>query len=330
MSILRKANLGFISVFATVFVLGLMTILAPNALSQTYPTKPIRIIVPQGTGGSPDTIARLIGAKLSEALGQQIIIDNRVGAGGRIGTEIASRAVPDGYTLLLTSSQLAIVSGMFDNLKYDLVKDFSPISLLGSTSAILVVNPSIPVNSVKELIALAKSRPGALKYASGGTGSTPHLAAEVFKFMTGTDILHVPYKEATPSLASTMSGEVDLYFAMIAPSLPLIKSGRLRALGITKRTTLIPDLPSISETVPGYEFVLWQGLVAPAKTPPAILSKLNTEVIKVLNTAAVRERMAAIGNEPIGCSQQEFALFLSEQMARMKEAVKLSGARPEN
>jgi tripartite-type tricarboxylate transporter receptor subunit TctC len=311
-------------------VLCSVTVSPTVTIAQTYPAKPIRIVVPQGTGGSPDTIARLIGAKLSESLGQQIIIDNRAGAGGRIGTEIAARAVPDGYTLLLISSALIINAAMYKDLKYDVIKDFSPISLLGTTSLILVVNPSIPVSSVKELIALAKSKPGVLKYGSAGSGSTIPLAAEIFKSMTGTDILHVPYKEASPALTGTMSGEVDIYFPMMTTCVPLIKSGRLRALGISKRTTLFPDLPSISETVPGYEFILWQGLAAPAKTPPAILSKLNTEVIKALNTSAVREQMAAIGNEPLGSSQKEFALFVSEQLEKMKEAVRLSGAGAEN
>jgi tripartite-type tricarboxylate transporter receptor subunit TctC len=200
------------------------------------------------------------------------------------------------------------------------------------TTSILVVNPSVPATSVKDLIALAKTRPGTLKYGSNGPGSSSHLPAELFKFMTGTDILHVPYKGATPSITNTMVGEVDMTFQPLTATLPMIKSGKLRALGVTnpKRTPLLPDLPSISEFVPGFEYMLWQGLVAPAKTSPAILSKLNAEINKALNSSAIREQMAVLGNEPLGSSQKDFALFIGDQLEKMSEAVKLSGARPED
>jgi tripartite-type tricarboxylate transporter receptor subunit TctC len=313
-------------------VLGSITIFSSDALAQTYPTKPIRIVVSSDPGSSPDTISRLLGGKLTEALGQQIIVDNRAGASSRIAAEVVARAAPDGYTLMMLTSAVTSATAMYKDLKYNIVKDFSPISLVGTTPAILVVNPSFPATSVKELLTLAKSRPGALKYGSGGYGSTSHLPAEIFKSMTGTDILHVPYKAAPAAWTSTMTGEVDMAFQPLTASLPMIKSGRLRALGVTsaKRTTLIPDLPSISESVPGFEFMMWQGLVAPAKTPPAILSKLNAEVIKALNTSVVREQMATLGNESHGTSQKDFALFINEQLEQMREAVKLSGARPEN
>jgi tripartite-type tricarboxylate transporter receptor subunit TctC len=233
---------------------------------------------------------------------------------------------------MLLTSQLAIVAGMYEDLKYDLVRDFSPISMVGTTPFILVINPSVQANSVKELVALAKSKPGVLQYGSSGSGSPPHLSAEIFRFMTGTEILHVPYKGSVPALTNTMTGEVDLSFHVIPACLPMIKSGKLRALGVTsaKRTPLVPDLPSISESVSGYEFIGWYGLVAPMKTPPAILSTLNTEVIRALNTPAIRERMAGLGVEPLGSTPQDLATYIRVQMEKMREAVKLSGAHPEN
>ncbi len=259
----------------------------------------IRLLVVSAAGSGPDIVARMVGANLTGALGQQVVVDNRAGASGRIGAEIAARSVPDGYTLMLLSSQLAIVSGMYENLKYDLVKDFAPISLVGTTPFILLVNPSVPATSVRELVTLAKSRPGVLQYGSAGSGSGVHLAAELFRFMSGIKIMHVPYKGTSQALTGAMSEEVHMTFSVIPQSLPLIKSGKMRALGVTssRRTPLVPDLPSISEFIPGYEFIGWYGLVAPAKTPPAILSKLNNVVVKAMNTSGMRERMALVGGE---------------------------------
>ena len=326
--ILRTWN---ISVFCALLVLGSVVVFSSDALAKTYPTKPIRILVAGTPGASSDIIARLIGAKLVEGLGQQVIVDNRAGAGGRMGTEIAARSAPDGYTLLLMSSALVVNAAMYPDLKYDIVNDFDPISLVGMTPSILVVNPSVPATSVKELVAFAKSKPGLLKFGSSGSGSSTHLASEIFKSMTGIDILHVPYKGTTPSLTGTMTGEVDILFPPMTTCVSLIKSGKLKALGSTyaKRTSLMPDLPAIAETVPGYEFMLWQGLSVPAGTPPAIISLLNAEVNKALSTAAVREKMLAIGNEPHGSSQKDFASFMKAQLEKMRKAVKMSGARPE-
>lgn len=331
-TILHKVTIGVMNAFCAVLVLGSVIVFSIDALAQTYPTKPVRIIVAGTPGASSDIIARLIGAKLAEGLGQQVIVDNRAGAAGRIGTEIAARAVPDGYTLLLMSSALVVNSAVYKDLKFDIVKDFAAIGLLGTTPSILVVNPAIPATSVKELVALAKSKPGVLKFSSSGSGSSTQLAAEVFKFMSGTNIMHVPYKGTTPALTATMSGEVDMQFPPMTTCVSLIKSGKLRGLGVTsaKRTTLVPDLPAIAETVPGYEFMLWQGLVAPAKTPPAILAKLNTEVNKALHTADVREKMMAIGNEPLSSTQEECASYISTQLEKMKEAAKLAGVNAES
>jgi tripartite-type tricarboxylate transporter receptor subunit TctC len=329
---LRRAEIGVLCVTWAALALYSAALYPPVSIAQTYPAKPIRIIVTSTPGSGPDIVARLIGGKLTEAWGQQVIVDDRAGASGRIGAEAAAASAPDGYTLMILTSQLTIVDGMYEKLKYSLVRDFAPVSMLGATPFILVTNPSVPANSIKELVALAKSKPGTLQYGSGGSGSPPHLSAEIFKFMTGTDILHVPYKGSPLAMTGAMTGEVHMSFSVIPQALPMIKSGKLKALGVTsaERTTLVPDLPAISESVPGYEFIGWYGLLAPAKTPPAILAKLNAEVVKVLNAPAIKERMAGLGIEALGSSQQDFAVYIRTQLEKMREAVKLSGARPED
>ena len=327
---LRNMNVRIMSAFCAALALWSIILCPPEALAQAYPTKPIRIIVTSTAGAGGDIVARLVGGKLTDFVGQQIIVDNRAGAGGRIAAELAARSAPDGYTLMMMTATLTIVNAMYEKLNYDLIKDFAPISLLGTTPFVLVVNPAVPATSVKELVAIAKERPGAIKYGSGGSGSTFHLSAEIFRSMTNIDILHVPYKGGTPPLINTLTGEVDMSIQPIAQALPMIKSKKLRALGVTslKRTPLMPDLPAIAETVPGYEFIGFYGLVAPAKTPPPILSKLNTDLLKTMNTAAVRERMTALGVDSLGTSQKEFEVFITDQLERMKVAVKLSGAQP--
>jgi tripartite-type tricarboxylate transporter receptor subunit TctC len=327
----RNVNAHIVSGFCALLTLGSAAGLSRDAFSQNYPTKPVRIIVAGTPGASSDIIARLVAAKLSESMGQQFIIENRAGGGGRLGTEIASRAVPDGYTLMLISSAHIAIDAIYKELKYNLVKDFAPISLLGSTPTILIINPSLPVNSVKELIALAKSRKGTLRYASAGSGSSMHLAAEMFRLMTETEYMHVPYTGTTPALTSVMSGETEMGFPPMTTCVALIKAGKLRALGVTnlKRSALIPDLPAIAETVPGYEFVLWQGLVAPANTPAAILAKLNTEVVKAVSSSAIRDQMVAIGNEPLTSSQEGLGTHIKTQLEKLREAARRAGARPE-
>lgn len=330
--ILQKANRMAVCACGAALALCSFLVCAPETPAQAYPAKPIRIIVTGPPSSGQDIIARLLGSKLTEALGQQIIVDNRTGASGRIGAEVAARAAPDGYTLMLSTSQLAIVAEMYEDLKYDLAKDFAPISMVGTAPFILVINPSIPATSVKEFVALAKSKPGVLKYGTSGSGSPPHLSAEIFRFMTGIEILHVPYKGSVPALTNTMTGEVDMSFHVIPACLPMIKGGKLRALGVSsaRRSPLVPDLPSLSESVPGYEFTGWYALVAPAKTPPAILATLNAEVTKALNAPVIRERMAGLGVEPLGSTPRDLAAYIRVQMEKMREAVKLSGARPEN
>lgn len=299
--------------------------------SDAYPAKPIRLIALSSPGSGPDVVGRLLGAKFTEAMGQQVIVDTRPGASGIIGAEIAAKAAPDGYTLVIITSQAVIVSVMYDKLPYSLVRDFSPISLIGSTPFILAVNPSVPANSVRELIELAKSKPGELRYGSGGSGSPPHLSAELLKSMTGINIQHVPYKGVTPAMTDTMAGQVQMVISVIPAVLPMVRSGRLRALGITsaKRSALLPDLPTIAETVPGYEFIGWYSLFAPAKTPPAIVNKLNSEVVKWVQSPGVRERLSDLGIEGASSTPQQLAAYLAEQITKMQAVVKASGARPD-
>jgi tripartite-type tricarboxylate transporter receptor subunit TctC len=309
----------------------LLLAVAGACFGQAYPSRPIRIIGLSSPGSGPDIVGRLIGQKFTEAWGQQVIVDTRPAATGIVGSEIAARAAPDGHTLLIVTSQAVIVSVMYDKLPYSLTRDFSPISFVASTPFILAVNPAVPANSVKELIALAKSKPGQLRYGSGGSGSPPHLSAEMFRSMTGIDVLHVPYKGVTPAMIDTVAGQVQFVISVIPAVLPTIRSGKLRALGVTsaKRSALVPDVPTIADTVPGYEFIGWYSLFAPAKTPQAILAKLNAELVKMLDTADFRERFSALGAEPHGSTQKELSIYLAEQTEKMRKAVRESGAKPD-
>ena len=316
---------------SAIFASSLATTLAPPAAAQDYPSKPIRIIAWSSPGSGPDIVGRLVGGKLTEAWGQQVIVDPRPGATGIVGTEIASKSPPDGHTLVIITSQAVIVSVMYDNLPYSLVRDFTPITLVGTTPFILAVNPVVQATSIKQLIALAKSKPGELRYGSGGTGSPPHLSAEIFKRMTGTDMLHVPYKGVTPAMVDTVAGQVHMLISVIPAVLPTVKSGKLRPLGVTsaKRSALVPDVPAIAETVPGYEFIGWYSFFAPAKTPAPIVNKLNAEIGKALRTPEFRERFTSLGAEPRTSTPQELATYLRVQTEKMRKAVQDSGARRE-
>lgn len=304
---------------------------ASSGSGQAYPSRPIRVIALSSPGSGPDIVGRLIGNKFTEAWGQQVIVDTRPAATGIVGSEIAARAAPDGHTLLIVTSQAVIVSVMYDKLPYSLIKDFAPISFVASTPFILAVHPSVPAHSIKELIALAKSKPGQLRYGSGGSGSPPHLSTEMFRSMTGIDVLHVPYKGITPAMIDTVGGQVQFLISVIPAVLPTIRSGKLRALGVTsaKRSTLVPDVPTIAETVPGYEFIGWYSLFAPARTPQPILAQLNAELVKMLGTPEFRERFSALGAEPQSSTQKELAAYLLVQTEKMRKAVKESGAKPD-
>ena len=295
----------------------------------SYPDKPIRIVALSSSGSGPDIVGRLIGAKLTEAWGQQVIVDPRPGASGIIGSEIAARAAPDGYTLVILTSQAAIVSQMYDKLNYDVVRDFAPITKIGSTPFVLAVNPNIAAHSLKELIALVKSKPHYFRYGSGGSGSPPHLSFEILKSMTGMDVQQVPYKGITQAMTDAIAGQVHMLTSVIPAILPAVRSGRLRALGVTsaQRSPLVPDIPAIAETVPGYEFIGWYSICAPARTSPAIINKLNAEVVKIVNSPEMRERFSDIGIDPATSTPKELAAYLALQMKKMREAIAISGAK---
>lgn len=326
-----RTNIAF-RFFCVISVLSMaIGFVETSDAAQTYPTRPIRIIALSSAGSGPDIVGRLIGSKLTEAWGQQVVVDPRPAATGIVGSEIASKAAPDGHTLVIITSQAVIVSVMYEKLTYNLIRDFTPITLVASTPFILAVHPAVQATSVKELVALAKSKPGALRYGSGGSGSPPHLATEIFRSMTGIDMLHVPYKGITPAMIDAVAGQVQVLISVIPAVLPTIKSGRLRTLGVTsaKRTALVPDIPAIAETVPGYEFIGWYSLFAPAKTPAAIIDKLNAEIVKALKTPEFSDRFTALGAEPSPSTPQELAGYLRVQTEKMRKAVQDSGARPD-
>jgi tripartite-type tricarboxylate transporter receptor subunit TctC len=308
-----------------------LTAVAVAAPAQPYPHKPLRIIVMNTPGSGADIVTRLIAAKMSESLGQQVVVDNRAGAAGNIGAEIAARAAPDGYTLAMITSQQPNVVALYDKLPYDLVKDFAPISLLAAAPYFIIVHPSVAATGVKELVALAKSKPGTLSYGSAGAGSAPHLATEVFKSMTGINVLHVPYKGTTPALTDTMAGQIQMTVLVAPLVLPAVKAGRVRALAVTssKRSALAPEIPTVAESVPGYEWSGWYGLTAPAKTPAAIIAKLNAGQNEAIKDPGFKERLAGVGAETIGSTPEEYGAHIRTQLDKMRLAIKLASVRIE-
>ena len=282
-------------------------------------------------GAGADIVSRVIGSKLTETLGQPIVIDNRPGGGGNVGCEIAARAAPDGYTLLMITSQQPIVVAMYDKLNYDLIRDFAPISLVGTTPLMLITNSAVPASSVKELVALARSRPGQINYGSPGSGSSGHLAAEVFRSMAGIDITHVPYKGTPQAMNDMIAGQVQLTFLVAPAAMPFVKAGKVKALGVTtpKRTLLAPDVPTIGETLPGYEWSGWYGLVAPARTPASIIARLNEAQVNALRSGDLSQRLADLGTTPVGSTPQEYAEHLRTQIEKMRDAIRISGAKPD-
>lgn len=302
------------------------------AQAQGYPGKPIRIVVPFPPGGGTDIVARILTQKLSESFGANFVIDNRAGAGGSIGTEMVAKAPPDGYTLGIVSGSHAINPSLYSKLPFDAVRDFAPVTMLVSGPGLLVVHPSLPVKTVKELIALAKGKPGQLNYASAGNGTPPHLAGELFKSMAGVDMVHVPYKGNTPAFVDLISGQVSLSFPTIPSALPHVQAGRLRALAVTsrKRSAVMPQLPTIAESgLPGYDTSSWFGMLAPAGTPREIVRKLQQESAKVLQLRDVREKLLSQGLEPVGSTPEEFAATIESEIAKWAKVVKASGARVE-
>lgn len=303
-----------------------------DALAQNYPTKPIRIVVGFAPGGGADVSARLVGPKLSELLGQPVVVENRPGASTAIATERVATSPPDGYTLLLLPSSTTILSAMRTKLPYDLERDFTPVSLLVVGQFALVVHPSVPARNVKELIAIARSRPGKLSYGSSGAGSASHLAGELFNSMAKVNVLHVPYKGANEATIATAIGEVDMFFATIAPLLPLQAAGKVRALAVSgaARTSLMPAMPTIGESgLTGYDRSVWYGIIAPAGLPKEVVTQLHGAIGKVVNTPEMKETYAKQGLEPHTNTPEQFAAFIKNDIAQNTRLIKLSGAKTE-
>lgn len=303
-----------------------------SAAEPTYPTRPVRLIVPYGTGGAVDTIGRLIGQDLSSRLAQQFVVDNRAGGGGIVGFEIAARAAPDGYTLLVGSVGLASMPGLYKKLPFDPLRNFAPISVAIIGTYLLGVNPSVSANSVKELIAIAKRSPGKLNFGSAGAGTTIHLAGEMFKSMAGIDVVHVPYKSAGLAMTDVIAGNIQMMFAPIIVMQSMAKAGKVRALGVTsgKRSALAPDIPTIAEAaLPGFQVSGWYGLLAPAATPRVIINRLNAELKKGLEADAMKERLRVQGLEPINLTPEQSAVFLKEDIARWSRVIRDAGIKPE-
>ena len=295
------------------------------AFAQTWPTKPIRLVVTYPPGGGADTVARLIAPRMSETLGQPVVVENKPGASGTIAADFVAKSPPDGYTLMLDASSYAVNPSLYPKLPYDPQKAFTPVALLALFPNMLVVNPGVPASSVKELVALAKAKPGTLSYASSGNGSAQHLAAALFVLQTGVDMVHVPYKGGGPAMTDVMGGQVPVFFANMASGLPHVKSGKLKALASTgaKRSPNMPDLPTVAESgVAGYEVYEWNAVFAPAGTPPEIVSRLNAAIVKALENPEVRERIAALGGEVATGSPQDADRFLREQTAKWSRVVR--------
>lgn len=308
-----------------------LALLTPLAGAQAWPSKPIRVILAVPAGATPDVTARLVFPGLSQQLGQQLVADNRAGGGGIIGAEIAAKSAPDGYTLFISSpGALTILPHLRKGLPYDTLRDLAPISLISIGPFVLMVHPAVPAKNIRELIALAKAQPGKLNYASAGNGVANHLAGELFKQMTGTDIVHVPYKGAPQAVTDVVGGHMNMMFNSISPIVGHIKAGRVRVLGIAslQRSPQMPDLPTISESgVPGFEAVNWFGMFAPAKTPRPIINRVNAALVKTVKTPEMQAQFVALGADPVGSSVEEFTAFVRRDMEKYASIVKISGAK---
>jgi len=311
---------------------ALLVAMTPAA-AQEFPVRPLRMIVPFAPGGPNDVLGRILAQKLSEQLGQQVIIDNRSGAGGSTGTAAAATAPPDGYTLLFSgTSSLAINPSLYKKLPYNALKDFAPVSLAGTAPSLLATHLSVPARSVKELVALAKAHPAKLNYGSGGIGGTPHLAGELLKSMSRIHIVHVPFRGAGPALIALVSGQVDIYIGGISSMLPMVRDKRIRPLAVTspKRTPLMQDMPTFIESgIAGYDVVNWYAVVAPAATPSPVIAKLNAEIARALAASDVAKRYADLGTDAASSTPEQLGAYHREDMARWEKVIKTSGIQPE-
>jgi tripartite-type tricarboxylate transporter receptor subunit TctC len=318
------------SVFARRLVALSLSCAAGIAAAQSYPTKPIRMIAPSSPGSGVDIVARIVAQPLAADMGQQVVVDNRAGAGGNIGADIAAKSVPNGYTLIMCTPSQVINAILYKNLSRDLLGEFAPISLVGSGQFVLIVNLAVPAKTVPQFIQLAKAKPGSLHYASAGNGNVTHLAGELFKAAAGVDLVHVPYKGSGPAMTEVIGGQVQAMFANIVAAMPQIRAGKVHALASSgaKRSAAAPDLPTIAESgVPGYEVTAWFGLFAPKGTPREITAKLHTATLKALKSSETRERLGREGLETVGNSPAEFATYLQSEARKWAKAVEISGAR---
>lgn len=294
-----------------------------------YPNRPVKMVVASAAGGILDTVGRLVATRIGESMGQNVVVENRAGAGGILGTEVVARAAPDGYTLCKVATSHAINPGLYPKMPYDTLKDFAAVSQTVNLKNVLVAHPSVGVNNVRELIALAKAKPRTITFASAGNGQSNHLSGEIFRTMAGVEMVHVPYKGSAPGLTDTVAGNTSIMFVDILSALPHIKSGRLKALGVTGdiRSPALPDVPTIADSLPGFNGNTWLGLVAPAGTPRDIVAKLSAETHKALNAPDVKERLLAQGVEPVGSTPEQFTAHIESEMARYAAVVKSSGAK---
>lgn len=314
-----------------IFVFASICGLASNpAWCAEYPDKPVRIVVPYGAGGTTDIVTRILGQKLTELWGQQVVVDNRGGAGGIIGTELVARAPADGYTILMgTVSTHGINLSLYKKIPYDPIKDFAPITLVALTQSVLMLHPSVPASSVKDLIALAKAKPGQLNFGSAGFGGSQHLAGVLFGSMAGVKITHVPFKSTAAALVDLMSGQVQFMFDTLPSAMPFVKGAKLKALAVTglKRSSSLPDLPTVSEAgVPGFETTAWYGALAPAGTPQAVIRKLNTDFVRTIGIPDIQERIVVGGAEPVASTPLQFAEFIRNELSKWAKVVRESGA----
>ena len=317
-----RAPWRFVSITLATFAL---VAAAPAQTQQTYPNRPIRFIVPSATGGSNDIAARLFGQKMAEGFGKQVVIDNRVGAGSIIGTELVAKSSPDGYTLLLQSTELTIIASLFKKLPFDVTKDLAPVTLLASFPLLLVVHPSLEAKSLQELIALARAKPGQINFASNGNGTISHIAAESFKTMAGINLVHVPYKGAAPALTALLAGETSVGFYTVSSTLQNVKAGRLRALATSgeKRVPSLSNLPTFAEAgLPGFDARTWAGVFVRAGTPRPIIAKLHAEFIRIMRLPDIQERFVAFDWEPAGNAPEEFAMLIQKEMAKWAKVIR--------
>ena len=316
----------------TAFVLASGLLACATTAAQQYPSKALRMVVPTSPGGIIDIVTRVLAQKLTEATGQIAVVENRPGASNNIGTEFVAHAPPDGYTTVSVTLPFVVNPSLFEKLPFNVEKDFAPVSLVVSAPYVLVAHPSLPAKTMKELVALAKAKPGALSYSTGGSGTNLHIAAELFALQAGVKLLHIPYKGGGPALASVIAGETSLSFPSLSAVLPQVNGGRLRAIAITstQRSALLPKVPTIAESgYPEYAFTSWVGVLVPAATPPAVVAALNAHIVKAMRNPVVIERFAADGNEVVAGSPEQFAALIKTELARWAKVVKASGMKPE-